>query len=148
LAVTNNLDPDPPSRLKVRAAADWASVNHRLDGFHDGLVKEVRFVDDTYVDERRNMVFGRESVLSVFIQLQDDVQPAAELLFHGVRQIVLDPAVEVTPGTVVTSGNDLVFEFLSCEVRAREADVLLLDSSSLGNRPFRSLLLDERTQNA
>ncbi len=60
-----------------------------VGGFHDGLIKEVHFINDAYIDNKLSMIFNFKYNMRILIQRQWAKPSAVELLLGDVLEMNL-----------------------------------------------------------
>jgi hypothetical protein len=122
--------------LTVADPADWAAVNDALDGFEDGIVKEVWLEGGRWLTREDQIAECGLSMAIVVVQLQSASVRSATLRFEGVRALAFDSTREISPARASSLRDGWQAEFLSCQITARACEVELLGDEMLGPGPF------------
>ncbi|MEZ5162645.1 MAG: hypothetical protein R2688_02630 [Fimbriimonadaceae bacterium] len=89
---------------------------------HDGLVKEVHYINDNYVDRDRSMEYREKAQVRMLIQKQGIPANFLELIFEGVSTLVLSPHEIIFEAEIKETGVDsperskFHFEFCYSEI--------------------------------
>jgi hypothetical protein len=129
------------SNLKVIGADDWELVNDALDGFDDGIVKEIWLDRAAWLTEDDQLAEQGYPTAVIVVQLQSARTRSARLRFEGVRAVTFDLGRDVRPARARPERDGWEVEFLSCRVAASSCTVEILGDRWLGPGPF--LLRDD-----
>lgn len=125
-----------PEEMHVKCVADWDRVNDLLEGFEDGIVKEVWLDGQTWLEPDDTLPQVGYPRLVVIVHLQSSKVRAARLTFEGVRSVAYDSQRDASPAVAEDQREGWVVKFLSCRIAASSCVVEPLGSEWLGRGPF------------
>ena len=104
--------------LNEQALAEFAA---RMRHFHDGCVKELRYVSGAYVAENLNMYpLNDRRVLRMVVQCQSKEHPVIELEFAGLKTLSLSPV-----------GTDYTCEISEADMRMEDGGFCWSDGDTM-----------------
>jgi hypothetical protein len=116
----------------------WTDLDGLIGGFHDGVIKEIHWSHEEYVNQSLEMVFAGRPKLVVLIQLQLAKVPTLELRFSGVRECCINADKELDATALFDAG--LISLLLSADGENRIVGELCeyryTGSELLGPGPF------------
>jgi hypothetical protein len=127
---------EPPMRLTVSSVDDWIEVNAAVDGFEDGVVKELWLDGATWLTDDDNLVERGYPKAIVVVQLQSSAARSAKMEFAGVRAMTVDLGRDVTPAQATADRDAWTVTFLSCTITAEGCEVSVLGDKFVGPGPF------------
>lgn len=125
-----------PEEMHVKCGADWDRVNDLLEGFEDGIVKEVWLDGQTWLEPDDTLPQVGYPRLVVIVHLQSSKVRAVRLTFEGVRSVAYDSQHDASPAVAEDQREGWIVKFLSYRIAASSCVVEPLGSEWLGRGPF------------
>jgi hypothetical protein len=102
---------------QISSEEEWRSLDEIIKGGDDGIIKDLHWSNQAFVDSELQMVFGGEPYVGILVQLQNEPVSSVELVLTGVRKIRLDTTHDLILSVEVLS--DLIILWLSGEGRSQ-----------------------------
>jgi len=102
---------------QVLSEEDWTALDDLIKGGDDGVIKDLHWSNQVFVDSDRRMVFDGEPYVGILVQLQNGPVSSVELILTGVREIRLDTTHDLVMRVDVRL--ELITLWLSGEGRSR-----------------------------
>lgn len=99
---------------EIKSSEDAEDLLNKFGGFHDGCIKEIKYISGEYVGENLSMMpFNGLRRLSVIFQRQWKDPRAIEMIFEGLKRMNLAPSVPDNDGIIYGAYfnviNDIVY---------------------------------------
>lgn len=102
---------------QVRSRNDWNVLDDLIRGGDDGIIKDLHWSNQVFVDSELRMVFDGEPYIGLLIQLQNKPFASVEIVVTDVKELMLDTTHDLSLEIIIEQ--ESITLWLSGEGRSR-----------------------------